>query len=107
MRFLPRLKSYLVNRLDQNQTGFIPGCGTSVNIELLIKSMKMEKKGYGECVVFIDYKSAYNTINRERLYKIIKEKQILSTLEAEFLEKLHNCLYFFVDGERVSFKNGV
>ena len=44
LRFLPQLRKYLVDKLDKNQTGFVPGCGTSVNIELLLASMKLEKK---------------------------------------------------------------
>ena len=38
LRFLPKLRDYLVKRLDKNQTGFVPGCGTSVNIQLLIEA---------------------------------------------------------------------
>jgi hypothetical protein len=107
LRFLPKLKHYLVHRLDQNQTGFVPGCGTSVNIQLLIEMMKDQKKVAGECAVFIDFKSAYNTINRKKLYQIIRQKGILDELEAQFLEKLHDNLYFKVDDKKVSFANGV
>jgi hypothetical protein len=34
-RFLPQLQNYLTIRLDRNQTGFVAGMGTSVNILLL------------------------------------------------------------------------
>ena len=66
LRFFPKLQSYLVNQLDKNQTGFIPGCGTSVNIEVLIENIKQQRKKYGECLVFIDYKSAYTTQSIEK-----------------------------------------
>lgn len=38
-------------------------------------------------VVFIDFKSAYNTIDRVRLYKIIQDKAILTLPELEFVCK--------------------
>ena len=48
--------------------------------------MRLEKKNRGRmCTLFIDYKSAYNTINRERLYQIIRRKGILKVEEADFL----------------------
>jgi hypothetical protein len=33
--FLPQLQNYLTTRLDHNQTGFVEGMGTNVNILLL------------------------------------------------------------------------
>ena len=72
-----KLKKYLKERLDPNQTGFVPGCSTGINIQLLIEKFKESKKKDGLCCIFIDFKSAYNTILRENLYKIIKNKKIL------------------------------
>jgi hypothetical protein len=40
MRFLPSLQNYLTNIMDKNQTGFVSGCGTSVNIQLLIETIR-------------------------------------------------------------------
>lgn len=60
-------------------------------------------------VIFIDLKSAYNTVNREVLFEIIRTKNILTESEASFLEKLYNSLYI-VSGstrEKRYFKNGV
>jgi hypothetical protein len=72
--------------------------GTSVNILLLAQRLKSLKKRQGECCVFIDYKSAYNTVNRHRLYRILKEKQILSNDEVDFLQGMHDALYFRCGG---------
>jgi hypothetical protein len=37
LRFLPKLNHYLLNRMAKNQTGFVPGLGTQVNISQIIK----------------------------------------------------------------------
>ena len=70
-RFLTRIKEYLSKGLDKNQTGFVSECGTSLNCKLLIEKIRETKKSQGMCTIFIDYKSAYNTVNRSKLWTII------------------------------------
>lgn len=36
LRFAPKLKNYLKRHLDRNQTGFISGMGTHVNLRALL-----------------------------------------------------------------------
>ncbi len=48
----------------------------------------------------IDYKSGYNTINRERLYRILKDKNILTNDEVDFLQAMHDAVYFKCGGMR-------
>ena len=84
----------MVEHLDPNQTGFVAGMGTSVNILLLTERLRNTRRRAGECCVFIDYKSAYNTVNRQRLYGILKAKNILLPEEVDFLEGIHEALYF-------------
>jgi hypothetical protein len=88
------LRQYLTQRLDRNQTGFVKGMGTSVNILLLTERLRNCKRRDGECCIFIDYKSAYNTINRKRLYAIMKRKKILPEADIDFLKCMHEALYF-------------
>ena len=106
-RFLPKLQNYLSTRLDPNQTGFVPGMGTSVNILLLINRLRSIRKRQGECCIFIDYKSAYNTVNRQRLYRILKEKNVLNHNEVDFLQGLHDALHFRQGDRHFYLKNGV
>lgn len=80
---------------------------TQVNIKLLIERIIQSKKKEGECTLFIDFKSAYNTINRKLLYKILREKQILEEDEVLFLEALHSNLFFKGIDKKFRFKNGV
>jgi len=44
--------------------------------------------------VFIDLRSAYNTIDRKRLFELIRAKNILKIKEANFLEMLYDSIYF-------------
>jgi hypothetical protein len=106
LRFYHKLKRYLVNRLDRNQTGFVPGMGTSVNIQLLIEQLKEAKKKDKKCCLFIDYKSAYNTINKDKLYQILEERNILDPEEIQFLRELYRHLYFECKGEKFYLMNG-
>ena len=41
---MKKLRRYCVEQLDPNQIGFVPGMGTSVNIQLLIEQAKRWKK---------------------------------------------------------------
>jgi hypothetical protein len=73
----------------------------------LLGELQASKKSEGKCCLFIDYKSAYNTVDREILYQIITEKQILKPEEVEFLRLLHKNLFFKVGENKYFFKNGV
>ena len=78
-----------------------------MNITLVIKEILRYRAKDNRIAIFIDLKSAYNTIDREILYEIIMEKQILQASEIEFLRKLHALVYFKYRGGKVHFKNGV
>lgn len=41
------------------------------------------------CCIFIDFKNAYNTVNREIVFKYMKDKQILDENEINFLKALY------------------
>ena len=52
----------MITNLDKQQTGFVNGCGTGLNIQLLFEKMRSYRKRDGKFIVFIDLKSAYNTV---------------------------------------------
>ena len=74
---------------------------------MLTDKIKTYKKSDKRSIIYIDLKSAYNTIKRDILFKIIKQKNILSDIEIEFLEKLNDSVYFKVKGKKIYFKKGV
>lgn len=59
------------------------------------------------CAIFIDLKSAYNTINRKVLWEILKRKNIFSTDELVFLKLIHENIYFVAKNKKFYYKNGV
>lgn len=65
------------------------------------------KKRDGNCILFIDYKSAYNTVNRTKLWEILRKNGIFTEQEIKFLECIHNKIYFRVNGQKYYFQNGV
>lgn len=108
LRFLPRLRDYMSRELDRNQTGFVPGLGTSVNLVLLLERLRECRRREGRCCVFVDFKSAYNTVRRERLYRALIARGIFAVEEVNFLRSLHDALYFRDGrGERVYLRDGV
>ncbi len=81
--------------------------GTLINLRLLLEKLHVSRQHDTLRAVFIDYKSAYNTVFRLRLYDTLVRKEILTTEEAEFLRQLHSCLYFKVGNDKFFFRNGV
>ena len=60
--------------------------------------------------IFIDFQSAYNTINRNKLYSILRERKVLAEREISFLEALHTNIYYKKStngGKKYYFANGV
>ena len=89
--------------MDKNQTGFVPRYRTHINIQLLTTKIKSYKKADRYSVIFIDLKSAYNTANRNLLYNILREKEILDKDQID----LHENIYFKCNGKKYYFKNGL
>ena len=53
-------------------------------IRILKKTEKKDNIG----VIFVDLSSAYNSVNRSELFRILRNKEILDVKEANFLECL-------------------
>lgn len=45
-------------------------------------------------VLYIDLKSAYNTVDRKKLFEVIRLRNILEPAELSFLEALYNSIYY-------------
>jgi hypothetical protein len=84
--------------MDKRQTGFVRKMGTTVNIQILLNKIHSTQKNAGLFLIFIDFKSAYNTILRHKLYERLLEKNILEKDEIIFMENLHKNLYFDANG---------
>ncbi len=69
---LPELTQYRVEKLHVSQTGFVPGNGIFVNIHRAIYRIKMRTEKKLRCYgIFIDFSSAYNTLDHETLFELL------------------------------------
>ena len=69
----------------KEQYGFVKGYGTGCNILKLMQLLQSYKKKDKMDILFIDYKNAYNTVQREKLYDLLIEKRVLTVNETLFL----------------------
>ena len=76
-------------RLERAQTGFVPGIGTEFNIVRLLNKLK-KKRQQKPIVLFIDFSNAYNIIFHKKLFQILRDKNILTEDEIQFLEGLYS-----------------
>ena len=88
-RFLPKLESYLIERLCPSQIGFVRGYGIQVNIVRAIRRIKertdQKQKVYG---LFVDFSNAYNTVRHDFLFQRLEG--ILDSCEIDFLKALYS-----------------
>ena len=68
-RLLPRLQLYLMMKLQRSQIGFVPGMDIHVNIHRALKQIhsRLSKNQHAFCL-FLDFKSAYNSVPHEELF---------------------------------------
>ncbi len=107
LRFIDDLNNYQSIKMNKEQVGFVPTMSTLTNIRRLIMDIKSYKSNDKKCLIFIDFKSAFNTIDREILYDILHKKNILKSEEIDFLKALHSHIHYKCDGQIYYYKNGV
>lgn len=89
-RFLPKLMNYCKNKMLPSQIGFVEGLGCDINIRRIItRGVDVARNSNVWVLLFIDFKSAYNTVNRDILYQKLIDKDILTVTEVEWLHDLH------------------
>jgi hypothetical protein len=57
--------------------------------------------------VFFDFSSAYDTVNREKLYEMLRIKGILNQHDIELLEFIHYNLRIDIGGKSITTSRGV
>ena len=80
-----RLQQYMVHELPDVQTGFRKGRGSRVqiaNIHCIIKKAREFQKDIYFC--FIDYAKAFDSVDHNKLWKILKEMGIPDHLTCPF-----------------------
>lgn len=78
---LHRLLPYIEENLEEHQAGFRKGMSTTDQIfilrQVIEKTWEFDKKLY---CLFIDFKKAYDSVNRESIWRIMEESGIPSKL---------------------------
>ena len=75
LRFKPKLEAYLSNRMIKSQIGFVSKCGTHMNIHRMLKRTKNLRESKTKAtILFIDFKSAYNNVQLDILFNLLKNK---------------------------------
>ena len=62
--------------------------------------MKQYKAKDQMAALFVDLKSAYNTVNRKTLFSFIRKEEILNQSESVFLENLYDSIYLKTEDNR-------
>ena len=89
VRILPKLRKYLINSLERPQIGFVAGMGVSVNIQSALNRIKLRtRNGKRAYCLFLDFKSAYNTIPHCKLFE--KLQNILNKNEIQLIKALYS-----------------
>ena len=94
-----RLQQYVNRELPDVQAGFIKGRGTrdqiANNLWIIVKARKFQKTIY---FCFIEYAKAFNCVDHNKLWKILKEMGIPGHLTC-FLRNLYA-------GQEATFRTG-
>ena len=72
-----------------------------------IKNKTRRASGQEKDLLYVDFSNAYNTVDRGRIYQIIRAKGILTSDETEFLKAMHDRVYFYTPSKEYKFRNGV
>lgn len=105
-RLLMRLQDYLVQSLHRSQIGFIPGMDVFVNIHRALKQIRA-RTSFGKHVfcLFLDFKSAYNTIPHRELFQ--KLENVCTKQEVQLIRAIYSRLTIRLGSERLRCNTGV
>lgn len=105
-RLLPKLRKYMINKLARSQVGFVPNMDITVNIQRALKRIHLRTdEGATAFCLFLDFKSAFNTIPHLSLFK--KLQDILDPQEIQLLKALYARLTIKLGHEELNANVGV
>jgi len=109
---LDKLKLKLIGEkiINTAQTGFIPECGTNVNLLKFIGDILdiRDRKGYSGkyYICFIDFKAAFDSVNHTLLYRKL-ENAGLDQITIDRIKFLFNSNYFTLNKHKGPLNKGV
>jgi len=103
---MTELSEYLVKKLHPGQTGFVPGNGIFVNIHRVIQRIKLRTTKGQRCYgVFIDFSSAYNTLDHETLFRRLLP--IIGETKTQLIKALYSRTKIRLGNETITPNQGV
>ena len=99
-RILDKLQDYLIRKLHRSQIGFVPGFDVSVNIYRALNrlNLRIRQKKRVFCL-FLDFKSAYNTIPHDQLF--VKMRKACSEDEIQLVRAIYSRLTIKLGDEQL------
>ena len=78
-------------RLHVSQTGFVPGSSVYVNVDRLLEYVQWRRNnGLRTYLLFLDFSSAYNTVLHSELFRILRERRVMSDVEIQLLQAIYS-----------------
>ena len=88
-----KLANFCLNNINPEQTGFVRGFNTSFNLFRLAsncyRNWKRRRGAKTKYFLFIDFSSAFDSVKRTILYRILKDQQVLTDKEIDLLKFIH------------------
>ena len=107
LRFITKLNAYQTKYMKREQIGFVPSMSTLTNTRRLIHYIQSYRAADNKILIFIDFKCAFNTIIRSKLYDILKDKHILTPEEIDFIKCMHSHIHYKCGSDIYYYENGV
>ncbi len=107
---MEHLRKYAVKRLHRAQYGFCPQAGIDECKGEVFREALRRKKEDPEtqhCALFVDYSSAYDRVDRNKLYSYLEARSILPPHVLLLLKFLHSSLEYSLGEDSCRATNGV
>ena len=107
---MEHLRKYAVTSLHRAQYGFCPQIGIDeCKFDVFREAMrrKKEEPATQHCALFVDYSSAYDRVDRNRLYAYLEARSVLPPYVLQLLKFLHHSLEYTLGAESCRASNGV
>jgi hypothetical protein len=106
-----KLATYCKENIKKQQIGFAQGCSIHTNLFRLgneIYKNQRKRKGRKKIhMLFVDLKSAFDSVHRETLYKLLETRNILTNPEISLIKFIHENLKVELNGENCLTSKGV
>lgn len=107
----PKLEAYNQHHIQKEQVGFVRGFSTNFNLTRLLNNIwkikKKKKKRKPIFMLFVDFKGAYDSVNRNYMYEILQRNNILNSNELQLLKFFHSKAEIWYDDASCKSKAGV